>query len=104
MEINKADRILNSLNGLKKAEAPDFFYTRLRGRMQHEMEPAKRPFFWPRPVWVTSALVLLLVVNVFSFMQLNRPSGKSNPQSTAKPATLESFADAYNMNTSTVYE
>ena len=104
MDLNKADKILNSLNGLKKAEAPDFFYTRLTGRMQHEMEPAKRPFFQLRPVWVTSALVLLLVVNVFSVMQFNRPSGKIKVQPTAKPATLESFADAYNMNTTTVYE
>jgi len=104
MELNKADKILNSLNGLKKAEAPDFFYTRLMGRMQHEMEPVKRPFFQLRPIWVTSALVLLLVVNVFSVMQLNKPSGKIKTRPTENSATIESFAQAYNLNTTTVYE
>ena len=104
MESHKADRILNSLDGLKKAEAPDFFYTRLKGRMQHESGHITWPFQLLRPLWVTSALVFLLVVNVFSIMQLNRPSGKNKPQPTAETATLESFANAYNMNTTTVYE
>lgn len=102
MDIQKADRILNSLNGLKKAEAPDFFYTRLKGRMQHEFVPESRPFL--RPVWLSSALVLLLLVNVFSVLKLNHPDVKLKDQSVEKPASLESFADAYNLNTTSVYE
>lgn len=102
MDIQKADRILKSLNGLKKAEAPDFFYTRLKGRMQLELVPESRPFL--RPVWLSTTLVLLLLVNVFSVLKLNHPDVKLKDQSVEKPASLESFADAYNLNTTSVYE
>jgi hypothetical protein len=45
-----------------------------------------------------------LVVNIFSILKFNKiPAQKATVQS-AKPATLESFAEAYNMNTASVYE
>ncbi|MGG9962567.1 hypothetical protein [Ferruginibacter sp. SUN106] len=101
---NKEERILNSLTGLEKAAAPDFFYTRLMGRMQKEWEPKRKTFLLLRPAFVTSALLVVLMINVFSIMQFNKaPQQKATVQS-GKPATLESFAEAYNMNTASVYE
>ena len=102
---NKEERILNSLDGLKKTEAPDFFYTRLIGRMQHEIEPKTKPFLLLRPVFFTSALFLVLVVNVFSIIKFDKaPLQQNATVQSSKPATIESFADAYNMNTVSVYE
>ena len=98
---NRAERILNSLGGLQKAAAPDFFYTRLIGRMQNEMEPVKKPFFLLRPAFITTALLLVLIVNIVSLTQLNKQKA---PVSSNKPATIESFAKAYNMETGSVYE
>ncbi len=90
---------MESLDGLKKAEAPDFFYTKLVGRMQNKMEPERRPFFLLRPAFVTAALSLVLIVNVISLMKLDKQPTRSN-----KPATIEAFAEAYNMNAGSVYE
>ncbi|MGC4103519.1 hypothetical protein [Ferruginibacter sp.] len=102
---NKEDKILNSLNGLQKAAAPDFFYTRLIGRMQQELGPAKKPFVLLRPAFASAALLVFLIINVFSIMQFDKkgPQKPATVQSSS-PATLESFADAYNMNTESVYE
>ncbi len=101
---NREQQILESLTGLQKAAAPDFFYTRLLGRMQNEMGPERKPFLILRPAFVTAALFAVLVINVFSIMQFGKaPQQKATVQS-AKPATLESFADAYNLNTESVYE
>jgi hypothetical protein len=102
--MNKEEKILNSLSGLQKAAAPDFFYTRLLGRMQNEVEIKRKPFLLLRPAFVTAALFAVLVINIFSIMQFDKtPQHKAAPTA-AKPATLESFADAYNLNTESVYE
>jgi hypothetical protein len=88
---------MNSLDGLQKAAAPDFFYTRLIGRMQQN-EPVGKPFLL-RPVFITAALAVVLIVNIISLAKMDK-----QPQQINKPATIESFAEAYNMNTATAYE
>ncbi len=100
----KTEQILESLGGLQKAMAPDFFYTRLLGRMQREAEPVKEKIFLLRPAFITAALSLVLIINVFSLVKLDRPSGNRQYNQTNKPATIESFAEAYDMNSVTVYE
>ena len=100
----KEEKILNSLTNLQKAAAPDFFYTRLIGRMQQEIAPKRKPVFLLQPAFVTAALTLVLIVNVFSILKFSKaPVQKATVQS-AKPAALESFADAYNLNSASVYE
>jgi len=101
---NKEQRILDSLTGLQKAAAPDFFYTRLIGRMQNEMEPKRKPFLLLRPAFITAALFAVLVINVFSIMEFDKAPQQKATVRSAKPATLESFAEAYNLNTESVYE
>jgi len=90
---------MDSLAGLKKAEAPDYFYTRLSGRMQDETEPVRKPFLLIRPAFVTAALSLVLILNIISLMRTGKENTGSN-----KPATIEAFAEAYNMNAVSVYE
>ena len=102
---NKAESILNSLAGLQKADAPDFFYTRLIARMQQEMQPKRKPMLLLRPAFATTALVVILMLNVFSIIQFSKtPKQNNTVQHSGKPATIESFANAYNMNTESVYE
>lgn len=99
MENNqRTERVMKSLDGLQKAAASDFFYTRLTGKMQREMEPEKKPFLILRPAFITAALSLVFIINIFSLTQLNK-----QPKQVNKPATIESFATAYNMNTESVY-
>jgi hypothetical protein len=104
---NKEQRILNSLDGLKKATAPDFFYTRLTGRMQRE-QPLQQKQFELRPVLITVSLSVVLLLNIFALVQLNTPAEikQTAPSvtSTGEGATIQSFANAYNLNTESVYE
>lgn len=103
-DLNREERILNSLSGLQKATAPDFFYTRLIGRMQTEMEVKRKPFFMLRPVFVTASLLIVLIVNVISLGLLDKQPVQKDTVHANKPATIESFAEAYNMGTTSVYE
>jgi len=57
-QLNREERILGSLDGLTKATAPDFFYTRLLGRMQQEQEPVKEPVLVLRPAFITGLLTV----------------------------------------------
>jgi hypothetical protein len=93
----RVEKIMASLNGMQKAAAPDFFYTRLQGKMQNQQED--KPFFLLRPVFITAALSIFLIVNIFSLLEIKMSTARS-----AKPATIEAFAKAYDMNTGSVYE
>ena len=103
-DLNRADRILSSLDNLQKATAPDFFFTRLTGRMQNELETKRKPFFILRPAFITAALGVVLIFNVISLTQLNAPTTQKVTVQSGKPATIDSFAEAYNMGTASVYE
>ena len=107
MENNNSDqrteRILNSLDGLQRSVAPGYFYTRLLGKMQNE--PEKKQALVLRPVFITAALSVLLLVNIFSLFEMGKIPGQpavviQNDQ----PAGIESFAKAYNLNPGSVYE
>ncbi len=101
----RTERILGSLDGLQRSAAPDFFYTRLTGRMQREEGPVKEKFILLRPAFITAALSLVLVVNIFSLMKLSTAPVKNENRHANKPATIESFTEAYGMNnTVSVYE
>lgn len=100
----RTDRIINSLDGLQKAAAPDFFYTRLSGKMQSATEPVRKPFFLLRPSFITPVLLLIFIVNIFSLTQLNKQSAQKTNNQLNKAASLDSFAEDYNMNTESVYE
>lgn len=104
---NRADRILESLAGLQKAEAPEFFYTRLIGKMQTATEPEKQPFFLLRPAFITTVLFTVLVLNVISLTHFSKGTSPENKEQkfTVKPASIESFARAYSLDeTQSVYE
>ena len=59
---NRSERILSSLDGLQKDIAPDFFYTRLIGRMQNEL-PEKKSRLLLRPAVLTISLSVFLFLN-----------------------------------------
>ena len=92
---------MGSLDSIQKATAPDFFYTRLTGKMQHEQQP--KAFFILRPAFITTVLSVLLIVNVLSLFSMNK-TVKPNSKTSAEPANIESFAKAYDMNNGSVYE
>ena len=93
---------MESLGGIQPAAAPDFFYTRLKGKMQPVAE--EKTFFMLRPAFITAALSIFLIVNVFSLLNMNKEPKQHFSLQNDKPATIESFAKAYDLNTESVYE
>ena len=99
----RVQSIMESFGGIQPAVAPDFLYTRIRGKMQRVEE--KRTFFILRPAFITTALSLFLIVNVFSLFTINKTPKQGLSVQNNKAATIESFAKAYDLNTSeSVYE
>ena len=99
---DRIENIMNSLSGIKPAAAPDFFYTRLTGKMQQGDE---KIFFMLRPSFITVALSFFLVLNVFSLVSLHKAERKNFFVQKNQPANIESFAKAYNITGSeSVYD
>ena len=98
----RALSIMESLGGMQPVVAPDFFYTRLKGKMQPAAE--KKTIFILRPAFITATLALLLIVNIVSLLQTDKAPKQNSNAAYSKPATIESFANAYNMNSVSVYE
>lgn len=94
----RVNRIMESLDGIKKEAAPDFFYTRLKGKMQ----PAeKQGIFLLRPAFITAVLALFLIVNVFSLFEMSKTK---QPGREDQQPGIESFAKAYNLSSGSLYE
>lgn len=84
---------INSLEGLGKAKANPFFYTRLEARMQEELLPANSPFAFLGNLKLSVAvLTLFMVLNVVSIFLI---SGSSNDTTMQEEATLETFSEEF---------
>jgi hypothetical protein len=68
----KIEDVLESLGGMSRAKAPDFFFTRLKARMDGELELAGGPIgrLLTRPALALTLAVIILVMNVTVIMQL----------------------------------
>lgn len=107
MDTKRNDRIeevLNSLDGSKRATAPDFFYTRLKAKMLARLEGGeKKSRHWQlKPVYILSALLLVISINVFVFLR-----GQENETITAdsNESVQQSIAAEYSLNdNNTVYD
>jgi hypothetical protein len=98
----RIDEIMGSLDHIEAATAPDFFYIRLAGKMQ----PAenRETFFMLRPAFITGMLCLLLTANIVALLKVTKTPKQASTEANSKPAGIESFSDAYQMNTQNLYE
>lgn len=81
------DEILNSLDGCTPATAPDFFYTRLKARMEKEAAPANRTFWMLRPAYTFAGMAIILLINVIAVF--------SQPASVAEESTAATETDSF---------
>ena len=87
MNNRNTEDILNSLDGMKRVSAPDFFYTRLKARMEKRQEkPAPTGWWVLKPVYAVAVIALVIVVNLAVVFI------KSETQS---PGTLAADTDSY---------
>lgn len=101
-ELYDPDKILQSLDGISKAAAPDFFQARLRARMQRELTASpKQPFFLLKPAFLSACLLLFLMLNLVTINRI-QPGNKHNQPNTE--AGMESFANNYELSANSFYE
>ena len=104
MEAPKShiDKILDSLDSVQRAAAPDFFYTRLVARMEKETGPAEttRPWYL-KPVYILSGFALVVAINGFALLQ--NSNGQENLTAT-DPDSAQVMASEYHINDNSLYD
>lgn len=107
MKKSKIDKeitdILNGFDGIKAAEMPPFFYTRLRANMQSNTEINTASLSFIRPAFLTISLSLFLVINII-LLGLSVNNNMPNKKQSTIHGGIQSFADAYGLGESSVYE
>ena len=92
---NRTEKILESLDGVKRAAAPDFFYTRLKARLENELIPQGNKSRVLRPAYAFAALFLVLLVNA-AVVITKKNSDDGNIANNDNE--LQSIASEYNQN------
>lgn len=90
------EQILQSLDTVHRAQAPDFFYTRLSARIE---QVATAPVI-RRPALVLSALILMLCMNVFVLL---RGTAHSLTQVQETENETMQMVDAYGLNDASAF-
>ena len=67
----KVDEILNSLDGLQRAEANPFLYGKIRNRLENREQFVPSPLAWR----VVIALAIVVVLNLFTILYFQKKPG-----------------------------
>jgi hypothetical protein len=81
------DEHLRSLEGMKEAGTDEFFYTRLKARMEKRDDSGWQLSL--KPGWVVGVLILLLAVNGIMLSQKGKTSSKE------PVSAIQGFAASY---------
>jgi hypothetical protein len=97
------DDHLQSLVGMQEAATDEFFYTRLKERMQGD-QPQQGWSLPLKPVWVIGTLTLLLAINGIMLSQQLKGSDRGIVQKTkTTSSSLQSFAESYDQTITSSY-
>ena len=97
----KIEEILGSFDGTQRAAMPDFFYTRLKARMQKGIEPDNKKSWILCPAFALTVIIAVLLINA---VVIFRGNGSSD-NATNDAETLQSIAAEYSLNdNSAVYD
>ncbi len=92
------EKYLAQIEFSHQPEAGDYFYTRLKARMEKENNSASWQFPF-RPSWIISGLCVLLLINVLLLGNVHTAK-KGLP---AEKTSLETLGQAYDFTISTPY-
>ncbi len=68
---SRIDAVLNSLDGMQRAKAPDFLYTRLQGRMEQEFDQGGPLGRWlTKPVLALTIAAIILIANATTVLKM----------------------------------
>ena len=99
---DKIEQILQSLDANQRVPAPDFFYTRLKARMEREFSDGKKNKAWIlRPAYALVVLVMVLVLNALVILKGSEATEINSTDS----ETAQSIAAEYSLNdNNTLYD
>ncbi len=100
-ENKKIEEILNSLDGHRKATAPDYFYTRLKARMERQEEKGISKSWVLRPAFALWAVILVLLFNTAMLLRVES-SERTSPL--ADTEGFQSLASEYSVNDNFAYD
>lgn len=67
----RIDEVMNSLEGMQRAKAPDFMYTRLQARMEKEFDQGGPLGRWlTKPVLALSIAAVILIINATTVLKM----------------------------------
>lgn len=93
------DDILQSLDGMQRAELQPFFYTRLQAKLENRGTERNTWAWVSKPVFSFATLLLLLVLNIVAIS-----SYLGSKKVVAQTATgIENFAKEYDLDGSSAY-
>lgn len=92
----KIEEILNSLDGSKRTAMPDFFYTRLKARMENGLVGTTKQSWILRPAYAFLALLLVLLINAAVILKGN--GTQENTTGITDTETIQSIAAEYSLN------
>jgi len=98
--IQDIENILNSFEGMQRAEVRPFFNTRVMGRL--EKETAAENSWMPvrKPILTIALLSFLFLSNVYLIIQQVK---QIKTTSASETSSLQSFASEYHLNSTTNY-
>jgi hypothetical protein len=109
-EINKKevfiDDAIDSINGIVRAEAPPFFYTRLQARLLKQEESSSVPRFiglLTKPVFSVATLSLFVLLNLLAIKSITKEKKEMPTASPSADASLKNFEQEYDLSVSTLY-
>jgi hypothetical protein len=97
---SEIDKTLESLNGVSRAEANPFLFTRIKARMQRQNAWEKITSFISRPAIAIAALILVMAINGWAVFGNN---GEKTTQVNESFAASD-IADEYNLLANTNYD
>ena len=95
------EKTLQSLDGIQRAEANPFLYTRIKARMQDNSSGWERAFsFVSRPMIALAILALVMALNGVSMFADSAPEQNQTLVSETESLSLPEFENEYRMITS----
>jgi len=93
------EKTLQSLDGVQRAEANPYLFTRIKARMEKNTSWERISSFVSRPVIAFATLLLIMAINAFVLFS----SGKNEGTGTGEIAVTD-IADEYNSSATTIYD
>lgn len=95
--FKNTEEILNSIQGIRGVPAPDFFYTRLRARMEKERTVRVGRKRTLQPALLIAGLMLLLLINAVVLFK-NRTKSSMVTAPSKENENLQIIATSYHIN------